>query len=89
MIVLVTLLAADNVPQDPWPFVIVGYVIMALGLVAVAVETVVRGRRLARRVPEGQRRWLDVRAAEIRRTSGAATTQPAPSAEPADPAGSR
>jgi hypothetical protein len=58
----VVLAAAGDVPQDPWPFVIIGYIIMGLGLIAVAVQTVVRGRRLSQRVPAGQRRWLDSRA---------------------------
>jgi len=74
MIAIVSLLAAQgDVPQNPWPFVIIGYVVMGLGLVAVAVFSVVRARRLARDVPAGQRRWLEHRAAEV-----AATKEQAP-----------
>ncbi len=73
-----------DVPQNPWPFVIIGYTIMALGLVAVAVSTTVRARRLARRVPDGQRRWLDVRAAQIAAAKDDAATStggPAPTVQ--------
>ncbi|HVX19552.1 MAG TPA: hypothetical protein VHA73_16135 [Acidimicrobiales bacterium] len=83
-VLAVLVAAADDVPQDPWPFVIVGYVIMGLGLIAVAVQTVVRGRRLARRVPAGQRRWLEVRAAEVARRDAAPAPAAATGAPPAD-----
>lgn len=67
MTALTSVLAvAGAVPQDPWPFVIIGYVVMALGLIAVAVQTVIRGRRLSQRVPADQRRWLDARVAGAR-----------------------
>jgi hypothetical protein len=59
-------LAASGVPQDPWPFVIAGYVVMALGLVGYAALTIVRGRRLSRRVPPSDRRWLDRRSLDRR-----------------------
>jgi hypothetical protein len=66
MIAFVGVFAAQgDVPQNPWPFVIIGYVVMALGLIAVALASTVRARRLAQRVPAGERRWLDVRAAEV------------------------
>ncbi len=61
----VLLAAAGDVPQNPWPFVIAGYVIMALGLVAVGAQTIIRGRRLAQRVPPDQQRWLDVHVAQL------------------------
>lgn len=54
-------IAASGVPQNPWPFVIAGYVVMGLGLVGYAALTIVRGHRLSRRVPASDRRWLDRR----------------------------
>lgn len=58
-VVSVVLAKAGSVPQDPWPFVIAGYVVMGLGLLAYAAITIGRGRRLSRRVAPERRRWLD------------------------------
>ena len=72
--VLAVLAAQGDVPQNPWPFVIIGYVVMGLGLVAVAVASTVRSRRLAQRVPVGERRWLDVRTNEAAANASVAAT---------------
>lgn len=55
---IAALLAATNVPQNPWPFIVVGYVIMVAALGAYAWRTVRRGRRLARQLPPDERRWM-------------------------------
>jgi hypothetical protein len=62
-------LADSGVPQNPWPFVIAGYVVMGLGLVGYAALTIVRGRRLSRRVSPSDRRWLDRRSLDQRQDS--------------------
>jgi hypothetical protein len=62
-------LAASGVPQNPWPFVIAGYVVMGLGLVGYAALTIVRGHRLSRRVSPSDRRWLDRRSIDRRQGS--------------------
>jgi hypothetical protein len=43
---------------DPWTYVAVGYGLCVAGIGAYAVSLRVRGRRLARRVPPEERRWL-------------------------------
>ncbi|MEM9564379.1 MAG: hypothetical protein AAGA93_17285 [Actinomycetota bacterium] len=42
-----------------WEFVIAGYTIVFLLLIAYAAAVVQRGRRLSEQVPEDQRRYLD------------------------------
>ena len=43
---------------DGWTYVTVGYALCIAGIAAYTVVLMVRGRRLARRVPPEQRRWL-------------------------------
>ncbi|MEO7555122.1 MAG: hypothetical protein ABIV94_00785 [Acidimicrobiales bacterium] len=47
-------LAADT----GWPYIIAGYVTTVGGLGAYAAWVLVRGRRLSKRVPAGERRWM-------------------------------
>ena len=39
-------------------YVIWGWAVMAVSLAAVAIVTVLQGRRLSRRVPPERRRWM-------------------------------
>lgn len=55
---IVAVLMAANVPQNPWPFIVVGYVVMVAALGFYAWRTVRRGRRLARQLPPDERRWM-------------------------------
>jgi hypothetical protein len=43
---------------DGWTYVVVGYGLCIAGIGAYAATLLVRGRRLARKVPPGERRWL-------------------------------
>lgn len=40
-------------------YVIVGWAVVLVGGVAYSASVILRGRRAAERVPEGQRRWSD------------------------------
>lgn len=42
-----------------WQYVIPGYIVAAMTLGCFAITTLRRGRALSKRVPEGQRRFLD------------------------------
>jgi hypothetical protein len=44
---------------DPWTYVGAGYALCIIGVVAYSLTLLRRGRRLARQVPPGERRWLD------------------------------
>ncbi len=44
--------------MDHWSYVAAGYVIVFATLALYAVRTVTRGRRLARRLPSEERRWM-------------------------------
>jgi hypothetical protein len=41
-----------------WGYVTASYVLVLGSMAAYAVRTVLRGRRLARQLPEEERRWL-------------------------------
>lgn len=45
--------------EDGWQFVIPGYLITFGAIAAYALWVVIRGRRLARELPEQERRFLD------------------------------
>jgi hypothetical protein len=57
---LTVLLGEAGFYENPegWTYVGVGYALCIIGILAYTVSLMVRGRRLARRVPPGQRRWL-------------------------------
>jgi hypothetical protein len=57
---LTVLLGEVGLYENPagWTYVTVGYALCILGILAYTVTLMVRGRRLARRVPPDQRRWL-------------------------------
>lgn len=44
--------------MDDAGFVVGGYALTAVAIAAYALRVVVRGRRLTRALPEGERRWL-------------------------------
>lgn len=50
-------LAASGTASGTWPYVIASWIIVFGAIAAYAVVTVVRGRRLSRRVPPEKRRW--------------------------------
>jgi len=44
--------------MSAWGSVVLAYVIVFASIVALVVRSTQRGRRLARQVPEDQRRWM-------------------------------
>lgn len=48
---------AAGTATNTWPYVIVSWLVVFGSLAVYAVVTVVRGRRLSRRVPPEDRRW--------------------------------
>lgn len=48
---------ASGTASNTWPYVIAAWVIVFGALAAYAAVTLVRGRRLSRRVPPERRRW--------------------------------
>ncbi len=57
---VVALLADAAAYQQPneWNYVIAGWSLVALGIVAYIVVTLRRGRQLARQLPPEDRRWM-------------------------------
>jgi hypothetical protein len=49
---------------DGWTYVTVGYALCIIGIVAYTVSLMIRGRRLARRVPPDEQRWMPARDGE-------------------------
>jgi hypothetical protein len=41
------------------PYILAGWIVVFVTLAVYASLTIARGRRLARRVPPAQRRWID------------------------------
>jgi hypothetical protein len=60
MMQLATLIAQTGLYEnpEPWTYVTMGYALCILGILAYTVILMVRGRRLARQVPPGERRWI-------------------------------
>lgn len=48
---------AEGTAENTWPYVAASWVVVLGSIAAYAVLTVVRGRRLSRRVPPERRRW--------------------------------
>ena len=49
--------AAEGMASGTWPYVIAAWVIVFGSIAAYAAVTIVRGRRLSKRVPPEKRRW--------------------------------
>ena len=50
-------LFATGTATGTWPYVIASWVIVLGSIAAYAAVTIIRGRRLSRRVPPKDRRW--------------------------------